>query len=119
MQPSVDGHTCCTDFMVVEEGGGVGVPRSFLEVKRRRMYTNLGAQEEPTAQALREAHILLEKMPAGAELLTNSMLWSFGVAQKAGKKIKVLNYFNIHLESLTEQAEVQQLLHALKEHFGR
>ena len=94
-----------TDFMVVEAVEEGGIPVSFIEVKSLNTYTSLGAQLQPTAQALREAHILLDKMPAESKLnfiLTNSMMWSFGVAQKVGNKIKLLNYFNIYLNSLTK-----------------
>ena len=109
MEPSVDNHS---NFMIVEDGS---YPLSFIEVKKGSTFTDLGIQDSATAQALREAHILLNKMPPA----TNSIVWSFGVAQKAGNKIKLLHYFNLYVPSFTKLAGVQQLLHALKLHFRR
>jgi hypothetical protein len=71
----------------------------ILEVKRPDIHTNLHLPNKYTAQVLREAHIVLRKTPNCKEIpfaLTNSLLWSFGLAQMADdNKLQVVSTKNL------------------------
>ncbi len=75
-------HDTFTDFLFVLNS--LKKVLGFIEVKKTSISTRLADQTNPTAQALREAQIALlngndETIPF---ILTNSITWSIGVAEK-------------------------------------
>ncbi len=104
LQPFVLGHSTFTDFLfVIANGGG---PIGFIEVKRTSEHTDLTSETDTTAQALREAQILICK-DHGVEslpfILTNGSMWSYGVAAKHSfTKITLRSVHNIHCELATK-----------------
>ena len=102
LQPSLPYHPTVTDVLITSHNAGA-IPLSFIEVKRTNLSTHLCLQTDETAQALREAHILMQGLPLEAKLpfiLTNSLEWSFGLAQKCGSPLhphtRVLRYSHPH-----------------------
>ena len=100
MQQSLQHHKTFTDFYIFVQAGKI--PRFFIEVKKRSEHVRLGLEDISTAQALREAQILLceykehhvERLPF---LLTSSEMWSFGLAEKCqGSKIKLKEIYDIY-----------------------
>ena len=85
LQPSFEGHSTFTDFLIHIN------QFSFIEVKRVEITTDLEMPTKQTAQALREAHIiLLEKNAEHVTFaLTNFRSWSFGRAKKVGVQIQM------------------------------
>ena len=83
LQPSIINHPTFTDFLFVFKSTDQAI--CFIEVKKIEEFTSLTAKTPATAQALREAQIILNSPAQGARLpflLTNSKMWSFGVAEK-------------------------------------
>lgn len=76
MQPSFRDHSAYTDFLVKVNGGDGSL--QFIEVKRPSIGVDLTTQTDETAQALREAHIMLCHSEATCRsiqfLLTNGPL---------------------------------------------
>ena len=81
LQQSFSAYPTFTAFLIVTSRDG-GDPVSFIEVKKPEIFPSLGVQSPAAAQALREAHIILqqpnfkgkEQMPF---VLTNAQYWSF------------------------------------------
>ena len=87
LQPSLPDHTAVTDFLIVSCERNENTPLAFIEVKKPEITTSLTMRSDASAQALREAHILLQNCKSEKQLpflLTNSILWSFGLAKKRG-----------------------------------
>lgn len=101
LQPTVGSFKTFSDVYVIVLDSGT--PRCFIEIKRLTYYTDLTDMEsEHTAQALREAHILLCELQCADEIpfvLTNSKLWSFGYAKRIGSKICLDKVMTINLRS--------------------
>ena len=95
LQPSVHNHPVFTDFCFVTESDGS--PRLLIEVKRINLYTDTSNKTPMTVQVLGEVHILLTRNAHFSQcmpfVLTNSKVWSFGMAEKVGDKIRVTNHF--------------------------
>ena len=74
-----------------------------------------------TAQALREAQITLANNPAESArlpfLLTNSLMWSFGVAEKRSSKIAVTSIVEM-LCSLAKVTEWKTIIQIVGEFTG-
>ena len=96
LEPSVSGHSTFTDFLISIIASG---EKWFIEVKRTSISTDLSSETEETAQALREAQILLctEKVKSPVQfLLTNGTTWSFGSATRdSDTKIKLTHVWNM------------------------
>ncbi len=77
----------------------------IIEIKKVEINTDLLLTTKATAQALREAHVLLmEKNMVFA--LTNGRLWSFAKATKYGKVDQILN--------LNHEEDFKKILRMLK-----
>ena len=105
LQPSIADHKTFTDVYVLDNDDK---PLCFMEVKRQDKYTDLMGTSDVKAQALREAHILLCECNYNLQqipfVLTNSLVWSFGLAEKVGNKIKLTKVMNILFHSDGRQA---------------
>ena len=69
---------------------------SSIKVKKVDTYTNLSIKTSSTAQVLKEVHIFLSTIASLERLLfilTNSLVWSFGLPETVGNKIKVTKCF--------------------------
>ena len=103
LQPSLTNHPTFTDFLFVVRSTGQAI--CFIEVKKSSEFTSLTLETPATAQALREAQA---NNPAESArlpfLLTNSLMWSFGVAEKRSSKIAVTSI----VEMLCSLAEVME-----------
>ena len=113
LQPN---HPTFTDFLFVFKSIDQAI--CFIEVKKIEEFTSLTAQTAATAQALREAQIILNSPMQGTRplpfLLTNSQLWSFGVAEKRSSKIAVTSIVEMHctLEDVMEWKTIIQTVRA-------
>ena len=101
LQPSISNHQTFTDILVVVSE--INLPRCFIEVKNVTLSTDLTLQTDQSAQALREAHLLLCESRYSLQeipfVLTNSSQWSFGNAKKRGEKIHLDKIMNILLDT--------------------
>jgi hypothetical protein len=90
LQPSLRGHATFTDLLICVESSGSLL--LITEVVKPAMSAMFG-ENDPTAQILREAHIVLHDKNFNVQklwfILTNASLWSIGMAENAGDKIKV------------------------------
>ena len=79
-QPTFENHPILTGSLIYMTDGK---PKLIIEVKEVAIYTSLVIQTEEVTQMLRprEVHIVTEKTSTLLFLLTNSVIWSFGVAQ--------------------------------------
>ena len=78
-KPIFEGHTTFTIRLVKDEQILL-----LLEVKKVEINTDLQVETKSTAQAVREAYIVLQKCSQDTEIpfvLTNSRSWSFGLAK--------------------------------------
>lgn len=75
------------------------VLKGFIEIKKIEISTDLTEETKATAQAVREAHILVleKKMDTVAFVLTNSKHWSFAKASKYGTQIQINKIVNLIL----------------------
>ncbi len=75
------------------------VLKGFIEIKKIEINTDLTEETKATAQAVREAHILVleKKMDTVAFVLTNSKHWSFAKASKYGTQIQINKIVNLIL----------------------
>lgn len=100
LQPSVPGHSTFTDFLIRIRSGDT---KRFIEVKRTNVNVDLTSATNETAQALREAQILLctEKVKSPMPfLLTNGTIWSFGSAAKhSDTKIELTHVGNVMINT--------------------
>ena len=94
-QPTFENYPVFTDVLICTTDGK---PKLIIEVKRSDMYPSLILKTEEVAQMLREVHIVTEKKSILPFLLTNSIIWSFGVAQRVGNKVTILSTLeaNVH-----------------------
>ena len=87
-QPTFENHPILTGSLICMTDDK---PKLIIEVKEVAIYTSLVIQTKEVAQILREVHIVTEKTSTLPFLLTNSVIWSFGVAQQVGNKVTVLS----------------------------
>ena len=87
-QPTFEIHPILTGSLICMTDGK---PKLIIEVKEVAVYTSLAIQTKEVAEILREVHILTEETSTLPFLLTNSVIWSFGVAQRVGNKVTVLS----------------------------
>ena len=100
LQASIQGHPTFTDNLVVSKKKR---PCCFMEVKKYTVYPGLAKDSNGAAQALREAHILLcesrdyeiEEIPF---VLTNSCVWTFGLAKRKMLKIELKKVMTINID---------------------
>ncbi len=90
---------------------------ALIEIKKSATYCDLLLEVDDTAQALRQAHLTMEKRQGLSCLLlvtTNSRGWSFGLVKRKRNKIKVTStvHFDIHNEE-----EIVHIYAMLKSHF--
>lgn len=102
LQPSMTSHSTFTDFLICIRSGD---KKRFIEVKRTDINVDLTSETNETAQALREAQILLctEKVKSPMPfLLTNGTSWSFGSAAKySDTKIELTHVWNVSSDIAT------------------
>ena len=86
LQPTIKGHKTFTDILVLIVESQT--PLLLIEVKNFGMSASLSNQQKPTAQVLREAHIVLNEYPVEKIpfILTNSKEWGIGEAEKVCSK---------------------------------
>ncbi len=115
LHPSVTNHRTFTDFLFVIKDTTQAI--CFIEVKKATDSTSLTLQADSTAQALREAHILIanntDESATIPFLLTNSLMWSFGVAAKRSSKIAVISTFDFY-SMLSTVAEWKSMIHIVR-----
>lgn len=104
MQPSVTKHSTFTDFLFVVKIRRDEKVMGFIEIKKISVSTDLTTTTKVTAQAIREAHILtLEKECQSVPFaITNSSMWSFGLAKKANTRVEIVKIYT-QLSSLEKQ----------------
>ena len=97
------------------------MPLSLIEVKQSALMTRLTLNNLPTAQVLREAHIVLQEVFPQSSLrqlpfvVTNSLAWSFGLAGNVGKKIKVTKCVHVNVDyAHVNSQDFRLLYHCLK-----
>ena len=93
LQASLEDNPVFTDFyLLVREHGSV-IPLLLIEAKNIATSTRLLLTTPPTAQVLREVHIVLNKYTSTHKLpfiLTNSATWGIGEAEGVtGGKIRI------------------------------
>ena len=110
LQPSFVAHSMFTDFLIHIN------QFSFIELKRVEITTDLEMPTKQTAQALREAHIiLLEKNAEHVTFaLTNFRLWSFGRAKKVGVQIQMDKTCTLLYNELNHGKIVCMIKHLIK-----
>ncbi len=88
-QPTLNGHSCSTDFLITVNNGHKLL--LLMDVKKTSVATDLRFTTNEVAQVLRQVQISFEDTtnPQLPFVLTNSVHWSFGIAEKEGTKIKV------------------------------
>ena len=94
IQPTIEGHPVFKDCLIVENC-------LLIEAKRSTIYTSLTIQSEETAQVLREVQIYLnhQRLDMLPFVLTNGIVWSFGIAKKRLDKIEVTSTVNLNIDS--------------------
>ena len=109
LQPSLQNHSTYTDFLIYLESSGS--PLLIIEVKKQADVALFG-ENVNTAQVLREAHLVLQdekcKVQKLSFILTNAEIWSLGIAEKAGNKIKVTKCYN-HLITYKEDKDFNEV----------
>lgn len=119
LQPLLPDHSAVTDFLFLSRDradSGESTPLAFI---RPEITTNLKVKSDASGQALREAHILLEKCKSEEKLpfvLTNSFLLSFGLAKKHGvNHISVVDHFTLFVpvDQDVTRMEVKKLIYIL------
>ena len=109
LQPSVTKHKTFTDYLFIYQSNTI---KGFIEVKKIGVATNLNATTNETAQALREAHMLL--LEKGLPLVPfDSSEWSFGVAKKNGTGMEIVKVYMGLATSTTDQRHIVALLKAM------
>jgi hypothetical protein len=115
LQPSVNSHA--TFYFVLKSNIGL----AFIEVKKTSVAVNMWNPIPSVAQAFREAQILLcegnlKEKSTVPFILTNSTVWSFGLAEKCGSKIAIKeNFFIVVDDSNTESSNFKKLMCAVRE----
>ena len=117
LQPGLLDHPVFTDFLIflIDSSSGDQIPKCLIEVKKSSLNTNLRLLVPSTAQALREAHIAIThyKLSEFPFILTNGMIWSFGLAEASGEKIKVTQYIHFSVDA-HDMNSIKKLLYCLK-----
>ena len=87
-----------------------GMYKLLIEVKNPSVYTHLQLKSEEAAQVFREVHILLQENVTTPFpfVLTNSIIWSFGVAQRVGNRLSILSTYEANIK--TSQETIYQVL---------
>ena len=93
-QPTFENHPVFTDVLICTTDGK---PKLIIEVKKSIIHPDLTLQTNEVAQVLREVHIVTEKTSTLPFLLTNSTIWSFGVAQRVGNKVTILSTLEVNV----------------------
>ena len=108
------GHSTFTDFLIRIRSGDT---KRFIEVKRTDVNVDLTSATKETAQALREAQILLctEKVKSPMPfLLTNGTVWSFGSAAKhSDTKIELTHVGNVMINT-TDLSDWTRMINYLR-----
>ena len=113
-QPTISHHQTFTDYLINISNGTKCV---IIEVKRIGIQCSLRQETDEVAQVLREAHILLMEQKHLSSLLfvlTNSVQWSFGVAERSGEKISVIS--SVHYDLDAVDADVSTVYKVLKKY---
>ncbi len=112
-------HSTFTDFYFVITKEGEEVPLAFIEVKNTSIAVDLGTEIKAVAQAIREAHIVCETLSNRQVpfILTNSRMWSFGLAKRdGGGKIFIEDRFQLYINlDNTDSTQLQKLIMATKQ----
>ena len=102
-QPTLSGHSTFSDYLI-----NVIHPNKLMiiEVKKFSVTCNLSLPSNEVAQVLREVQILMgnhKHRSSVTFVLTNSMDWSFGVAERSGEKVKVVStcHYNTAVQDIT------------------
>ena len=106
-QPSVDGHTAVTDFLIVIKEDEK--PKLLIEAEKASINTDLRLRSDQTAQVIRELHIIAGHDPLPF-ILTNAMLWSFGLGMKVGTKVLIKSRYTLALTFPAPYELLAQLL---------
>ena len=88
----------------------------LIEIKKSATYCDLLLEVDETAQALRQAHLTMEKRQELSCLLlvtTNSRGWSFGLVKRERNKIKVTS--TVHFDIRNEE-QIVHIYAMLKSH---
>lgn len=98
-QPTFAGHTTFTDFLIrLMRNGEILL---LIEVKKISIFTNLHVENNYTAQAVREAQIVLNEVNMDTKMpfiLTNGVYWSVGLAQRTVEnKVSVISTKNLDI----------------------
>ena len=72
-------------------------PKLVIKVKRTSIYTNIHLETKEAAQMFREVHIVTEKKNTIPFLLTNSIIWHFGVAQRVNVKVAIISSLELNV----------------------
>ena len=113
-QPTISHHQTFTDYFIKITNGTKCV---IIKVKRFDIVCSLRQTSDQVAQVLREAHILLMEQKHLSSLLfvlTNSVQWSFGVAERSGEKISVISSVHYALDHV--DADVLTVYKVLKKY---
>ena len=106
-QPTFQHHATFTDFLICRNEAGMY--KLLIEVKNPTVYTNLRLKSKEAAQVFREVHIVLENVPTPFPfVLTNSIVWSFGVAQRVANRLSILCTLEANID--TSQETIYQVL---------
>ena len=94
-QPTFENNQTFTDFLICMMNG---TPKLIIEVKRSSIYTNVNLPSKEAAQIFREVHIITENISTLPFLLTNSIIWSFGVARRLGNEVSILSTLEANVQ---------------------
>ena len=94
-QPKFGEHPIFTDFLICKTDD---TPKLIIEVKRSTIYTSLHLKSKEAAQTFKEVHIVTEKTSTLPFLLTNSVMWNFGVAQRVGNKVSIISSLEVNVK---------------------
>ena len=103
---------CFTDFLIVVCDSNEETPKLLIEVKKLATYVGLDIESDDTAQVLREVHIITETISKHPFpfVITNSDIWSFGLAERVGNKISVVSSVRLDLFSESSCGLLFQIL---------
>ena len=70
----------------------------IIEVKRSTIYASIHLKSKEAAQMFREVHIVTENKSTIPFLLTNSVIWHFGIAQRVGNKVSIISALEVNVK---------------------
>ena len=107
-QPTFGEHPVLTaDFLICTINH---VPKLIIEIKNISIYASIHVPTEEAAQIFRDVHIVTEKKSTLPFLLTNSVISSFGVAQRIGDKISILSTLEANIMLRDDCTTIYQVL---------